>query len=149
MKTLHDIKILATETEDHLPIRLKIGGEVLRGPFHVTELRHLTVRAIDCGGRTSESVEAELEVLPGGQNPLTAGRFAKILTTSVNRVPGLGDAPLTLRHQKGDTLGLFPAEDVRREDDGLWLDAGTIGPVCKPARDTGCCTPKVGTGCCG
>lgn len=70
-------------------------GDIGKG-YHVTELKDLSIRSIDCGGRLSEWRETQIQLLDGRDGKhMTVGTLAGIAAKSIASLPAFAETPLS------------------------------------------------------
>ena len=93
--TLNDILKILEAVSANAPVIFTTEQGEIGGGYHITELKLASVNSIDCGGRLSNWTEASVELLDGtGETHMAAGKWRAILSQSVKKVAGLGDADL-------------------------------------------------------
>lgn len=134
-------------------------GEIGNG-YHVTEFKLAHVTGIDCGARLSNWSEATLQLLDGeGGGHMPAGKFAGILKQSIDRVSGLGDAPLQVEFAHGNKARqIYRLATPELSAGRVLVGLRDTRAHCKPALDrkaalgsaAGCCGANAAeaTGCC-
>ena len=113
--------------------------------YHITELKSLDIKSIDCGGRTSDWTEVQIQLLDGaGRSHLSAGKSAKILEHSLKAIPDLAEGELSFEYAPGNN-GLrryIPTQpiwaeghvEMRLTEDGAQCKAATFS-----ATTASCC----------
>jgi len=115
------------------------AGEIGAG-YHVTELKHLRVDSIDCGGRRSNWHEAQLQLLDGDHGGhMHVGKFIDIARRSMGAIDGLGHTPLSVEYaHKNQGLHRYRIGALVSGADGLRLTLVADTAICKPAMATPC-----------
>lgn len=117
--------------------------------YHVTEFKRLDTAAINCGGQTSAGTEAAMQLLDGAHGDfISAGKFGRILGTTLASVSGIGDAPLSVEFAPANAgLRLYRIAAVDQRDGDVIARLDDRRAVCRPAvtPGTGCYEKK---GCC-
>lgn len=145
--TLTDCLALLDKADRDLPVVFHTGDAAITGGYHVTELRLSRIDGIDCGGRTTNWQEAQLELLDGsGGDHMTAGKLAGILRHSLDRLPGLADAPLSIAFAPGNVgLHRYSVSGYKRRDTTIEVALTPARAICKPwqqghaDQSKGCC----------
>ncbi|MEM7719450.1 MAG: DUF6428 family protein [Pseudomonadota bacterium] len=140
MKALHMSTLsifLHALTDADLDRRLvfaTIAGEVGAG-YHITEFKLSDVKSIDCAARKSTWVEAAMQVLDGyGDEHMPVNKFKTIAEQSINALPDLAHAPLSVEFAPGNHgLGLYKIGAVQRTDTKLIVNLQPMAAVCKPS----------------
>ncbi len=137
------------------PLIFSLNGETLvHEGYHVTEVKAVTVEAMDCGGRADAWRETVVQLWNGGGEEvcgfMTVGRFLDIYRRVAASVPVRGDAKL--RFEYGDahhpTVQYF-VESVDARPDRVVVNLAYPAVSCKPnderlaAGGAGCCGPVV------
>ncbi|WP_425053212.1 DUF6428 family protein [Psychromarinibacter sp. S121] len=148
MKTLSELGDLLDTAPRNAAVRFRVDATQLGDGYHVTELKLAQIKGIDCGGRRNDWPETLMQVLDGqGTAPLTARKLAGILRQSIEAIPGLEAAPLSVECAPGN-IGLsrytIGAADLAAGQVMLSLEAEYA--LCKPSA-TGCCAPAK-SACC-
>ncbi len=132
-----------TEELDQVPpdqplIFASDDGDIGPG-YHVTELKHLAVNSIDCGGQRSVWNEAQLQLLDGHDGKhISVGKFIAIARRSMAAVTGLGDVPLSIEYAPlNQGLHRYHIGDAALGADGLRLSLVPDTAHCKPATKFG------------
>jgi hypothetical protein len=110
------------------------------GPgYHVTELKHLAVNSIDCGGQRSSWDEAQLQLLDGRDGThMSVGKFVTIAQRSMAAVGGLGEVPLSVEYApQNQGLHRYHIGKTTPASDGLRLSLLPDAALCKPASKFG------------
>lgn len=118
------------------------------GGYHVTELRHADVTAIDCAARVETWTEATMQLLDGNDGyHLRVGRFRDILEKSLTTVDGLGAATLRVEFANANQgLGLYRVAGIEGQGGRVLVTLDDDRAVCRPglaaalAGKPGCCT---------
>lgn len=142
--------LAALDTLDpDMPVGFATEAGPIGGDYHITELKLADIHSIDCGGRQSRWTEAALQLLDGnGEGWMSAGKMIAILRRCVSALPELAAAPLSVEFAHGNHgLGRYTAGPLQAQGGRAVVPLLTDAAQCKPAVDTGCCTPA--TGCCG
>ena len=115
------------------------AGDIGQG-YHVTELKHLTINSIDCGGRRSSWTEAQLQLLDGDYGAhMHVGKFISIARHSIASVEGLDDAPLSVEYApRNQGLHRYRIGAMAPGRDGVRVTLVQDAAVCKPAMAAPC-----------
>lgn len=120
--------------------------------YHITELKHSTVKSIDCGGRQMDWHEAAVQVLDVyGDAPMPVSKLRTILTRSVSAIPGLGSAPVHIEFgHKNQHLSRYEIAGLEVDQHLVKISMVGARATCKPATDPGVeiAKPKTRVGCC-
>ena len=161
MRTSDFLKLL----RDHP--RLKLGfaygeGAYVRRDYHITEVKHLQIRATDCGGRQDSWEETVIQLWePPVEYPGTPQMRGRKASEILSRVDGLqplqGDSLLRFEYgNAGFHTSQLEVAGFKKEQDELILLLAPQHTTCK-ARDI-CGVPEAeevnetpcqpGSGCC-
>lgn len=157
--TLNELAERLRLVEGDLPLVFTTQDGDIGPGYHVTEFKHARISGIDCGGRTSDWTEAAFQLLDGGGGEhMSVGRFSGILATSLDRLSGLGDAPVHVEFSH-DNIGLetFGVGAPEVVDGRVSLPLERTRAVCKPMQSAmsfggagDCCSAKPSAqACCG
>lgn len=136
------LQALTTELDQAAPdqplIFVTDDGDIGPG-YHVTELKHLAVHSIDCGGRRSSWDEAQLQLLDGRNGThMSVGKFVTIARRSMAAVDGLGDVPLSVEYApQNQGLHRYHIGTAIAGSDGLRLSLVPDAALCKPTSTWG------------
>lgn len=126
---------------DDLPVIFRMPDHEISGGYHITELTHAPVTAIDCCGRVRRRQESTLQILEGGADaPITVGRLLRILSQSMEALPDLGEAPL--HAQMPDATGALMLCNLAapvRQGALVSIVLSARHAVCQPAAEQLCC----------
>ncbi|MEM8702045.1 MAG: DUF6428 family protein [Pseudomonadota bacterium] len=119
------------------PLIFETEAGPVAGGYHVTELKHATIKSIDCGARLSEWTEASLQVLDGqGGSAMTVGKFTGILAQSIRQVTGLGESPLHVEFApKNVGMRIYQVASPEMQDGQIVIRLTENRAQCKPAMD--------------
>lgn len=126
-----------------LPLVFRTDASDIGPGYHVTELKHLSVNSIDCGGRRSSWYEAQLQLLDGRHGThMSVGKFASIAHRSAAAIDGLATIPLSVEYApRNQGLRRYLIEGLKAEPDSVRVFLVEDGAVCKPQRDMACRSP--------
>ncbi|MFG5381414.1 DUF6428 family protein [Yoonia sp. R2-816] len=130
-------------TTADLPLVFRTDAGDIGAGYHVTELKHLSVNSIDCGGRRSNWEEAQLQLLDGSHGThMSAGKFASIARRSVAVIDGLGTVPISVEYApQNQGLRRYLIDRLQADDNGLRVVLVEDGAVCKPRQEMSCAPP--------
>lgn len=146
--TLSDlIGSLAGARPDLPAIFLADGAEIGAG-YHITELKLADISSIDCGGRQTRFAETQMQLLDGQDGEaLTVGKVGSILNRSVDALPGLAEAPLSVEFAHGNRgLGRYRLGAPEVSGGQVRLPLLEDRAQCKPMAEQSCCGGK--SACC-
>ncbi len=138
--------------------------------YHVTEVRAVNVRAVDCGGRADAWAETIVQLwVPeeaASGPPMTAGKFLSIVARVTADVPAVPTAEVRVEYgDAGKAAVSYHVEGVEVADGAVVVRLKAPRVTCK-ARDralepsqtktlpvldtesTGCCGPSSAQSCC-
>ncbi|MEF2278261.1 DUF6428 family protein [Deinococcus sp. YIM 134068] len=139
------------------PLVFQLNGETLvHEGYHVTEVKAVTVEAMDCGGRADAWRETVVQLWNGGgeedQGFMTVGKFLNIYGQVARSVPVRGDAELRIEYgdARNPTIQYrVGGLDVR--SDQVLVNLSYPAVSCKPnderlaAGQSACCGPSAST----
>lgn len=151
-----------------LPLEFWLHGEVLIGPgYHVTEVKAVTIEAMDCGGRADAWRETVIQLKDGnareaGEGFMTTHKFLGIYDRVAKSVPVRGEAEVRFEYGNSVTPAMqYYVTHVNSQAERVIVHLRTPGVQCKAADSCGqpataaqeevsaCCAPTSGSGCCG
>lgn len=141
---MNDFRQLLTQASN-LPLRFMVEGQQLvPNDFHVTEVKKVSIDAMDCGGNSDSWQEVVVQLWsPEGKNDvaaMTAGKFLDIVQRT-----GYSDLldSLVLRFEYGDASTPAVQYDFRQVVQAEeWLEVALARPLvaCKPRlAGNSCC----------
>ncbi|MGD1882835.1 MAG: DUF6428 family protein [Paracoccaceae bacterium] len=135
--TLSDLLAMFDEQDPDLPLVFRTADGDIGAGYHVTELRHLNCKGIDCGGRISSWDEARLQLLDGnGTNHMRVGKFSAIVKQSIAALPELAKADLLIEFgHNNNGLALMSIKKPMVHADALVAPLNNAQAFCKPARE--------------
>ncbi|GGK17290.1 hypothetical protein GCM10008955_08500 [Deinococcus malanensis] len=143
------------------PLEFHLHGEVLvPAGYHVTEVKAVTIEAMDCGGKASTWRETVIQLMDGSAEEARAGfmtnrKFLAIYDRVVRHIPVREEAEV--RFEYGNSVNpamQYHVTHLETRPDRMIVHLRTPGVQCKagdacglPAADTAAdCTPE--SGCC-
>ncbi|BDP44593.1 hypothetical protein DAETH_45620 (plasmid) [Deinococcus aetherius] len=161
----------ALRAQPQLPLEFHLHGELLVSPgYHVTEVKAVTIEAMDCGGRADAWRETVIQLKDGsareaGEGFMTTRKFLGIYDQVAKSVPVRGEAEVRFEYGNSATPAMqYHVTHVDPQGERVIVHLRTPGVQCKasdacgqPAVTTGpvetetatCCAPTSGSGCCG
>jgi len=159
------------------PLRWYPDTEPVPAGYHVTEIKSVSVRSMDCGGTAAQWRETVLQVLPpsgaSAAAPMSVAKFLSIFDRVASTVPIADDAHVRVEYGEiGAPAIAYLVESVDVEEDGVAVRLRPPAVACKgsgvslgdvpvllepvnlaPHSGTdGCCgaksTPTVASACC-
>jgi len=111
------------------------AGDISPG-YHVTELRHVSAKGIDCAGQIDTWTEAILQLLDGqGHTHMSLGKFRSIVSRSLAAMPELESAALRVEFGHDNTeLRLMSLHPPKRLGDRVIIRLAHTRAVCKPGE---------------
>ena len=101
--TLNDFLDALHDQPAEAPLVFTTSEGPIGAGYHITELKSLDIKSIDCGGRTSDWTEVQIQLLDGaGRSHLSAGKSAKILEHSLKAIPDLAEGELSFEYAPGN-----------------------------------------------
>ena len=143
--TLNDFLDALHDQPAEAPLVFTTSEGPIGAGYHITELKSLDINSIDCGGRTSDWTEVQIQLLDGaGRSHLSAGKSAKILEHSLKAIPELAEGDLSFEYAPGNN-GLrryIPTQPIWAEGH-VEMRLTEDGAQCKAAAFSGttasCC----------
>ena len=143
--TLNDFLNALHEQPAEAPLVFTTSEGPIGAGYHITELKSLDIKSIDCGGRTSDWTEVQIQLLDGaGRSHLSAGKSAKILEHSLKAIPDMAESELCFEYAPGNN-GLrryIPTQPIWAEGH-VEMRLTEDGAQCKAAAFSGttasCC----------
>ena len=143
--TLNDFLNALHEQPAEAPLVFTTSEGPIGAGYHITELKSLDIKSIDCGGRTSDWTEVQIQLLDGaGRSHLSAGKSAKILEHSLKAIPDMAERELCCEYAPGNN-GLrryIPTQPIWAEGH-VEMRLTEDGAQCKAAAFSGttasCC----------
>ncbi|WP_216328588.1 arsenic resistance N-acetyltransferase ArsN2 [Deinococcus aestuarii] len=152
-----------------LPLEFWLHGERLVGPgYHVTEVKAVTIEAMDCGGRASSWRETVIQLKDGsareaGEGFMTTRKFLGIYDRVARSVPVRGEAEVRFEYGSSVTPAMqYHVTHIEPQAKRVIVHLQRPGVQCKAADSCGqpaataepveasaCCAPGSGSGCCG
>lgn len=149
MATAGEMLMALEMLDPDIPVGFATAAGAIGGDYHITELKLADIRSVDCGGRESRWSEAALQLLDGsGEGWMSASKMASILRRCISSLPDLADVPLSVEFAHGNQgLGRYTPGPPRAEGSRAVVPLLNGAAQCKPAVETGCCSPQAA--CCG
>ena len=132
-----------------------IGSEGIRNvppTYHITEIKHLDINSVDCGGYKHRLKETVIQLLVNDHEPLrkawTTNKALSIIEI-VNNAHAL-DPEASLFFEYSDESRqrvIHQIHQVGEKHDSVTVHLGTMPTVCKPSQGI-VSQEKVTTGCC-
>ena len=145
------------------PLEFHLNNDLLVRPgYHVTEIKAVTIEAMDCGGNANAWRETVIQLMDGTTEEAEAGhmtnrKFLAIYDRVTRQIPVRGEAEVRFEYGSSGTPALqYHVTGVRAEPDRVIVDlrppgvqckaADTCGPAVTDARELDGCAPQ--SGCC-
>ncbi|MEM9421072.1 MAG: DUF6428 family protein [Pseudomonadota bacterium] len=111
-----------------------VDGVPIGTGFHVTEVLHRRVAAIDCGGNRDGWDEAVLQILDGNAGEqMVVGKLLGILRQCTGKIPALLNTPLYAEFGFDNAnLQRFVVNYVSSDEGGVRIELGAVQAKCKP-----------------
>lgn len=152
-----------------LPLEFHLHGEVLVGPgYHVTEVKAVTIEAMDCGGQADAWRETVIQLKDGsareaGEGFMTTRKFLGIYDRVAKSVPVRGEAEVRFEYGNSTLPAMqYHVTHVEPQGGRVIVHLRTPGVQCKasdacgrpattaePVEASACCAPTSGSGRCG
>ncbi|MEF2279401.1 arsenic resistance N-acetyltransferase ArsN2 [Deinococcus sp. YIM 134068] len=153
--------------QPQLPLEFHLHGELLVGPgYHVTEVKAVTIEAMDCGGRADAWRETVIQLKDGnareaGEGFMMTRKFLGIYDQVAKSVPVRGEAEVRFEYGNSVTPAMqYHVTHVEPQAERVIVYLRTPGVQCKASDACGQpvtsaeveaagCAPASGSGCCG
>ncbi len=131
------LAVLAERPENELVF--VYDGREISADYHVTELKAVTIDAIDCGRNRDRTMETVVQLLDGPAQAagsyLDTGKFAGIAETSMAAIPALKTGKLYFEFApENAALNKLEAGSVAYADGRTIITLVAISAACKPAQ---------------
>lgn len=151
MTTLTDLVTDLRTCDPDLPLVFTTNDGEIGGGYHVTELKRAQIQSVDCGGRLSDWIETNLQLLDGtDRDHMKVGKFINIANRSISAVDGLSEGPLSFEYSPSN-IGLrrYHASQIIVNSDQITLFLSEDNAQCKPFSEnlvendgSNCCNPS-------
>lgn len=153
----------ALRTQPQLPLEFWLHGELLVGPgYHVTEVKAVTIEAMDCGGRADAWRETVIQLKDGTPQEAQAGflttrKFLAIYDRVAKHVPVRGEAEVRFEYGNSTVPAMqYHVTHIEPQAGRVIVHLRTPGVQCKAsdacgtpataanegcAPESGCCSP--------
>jgi len=145
------------------PLEFWLNGELLVGPgYHVTEVKAVTIEAMDCGGKAASWRETVIQLMDGSTEEAKAGfmtsrKFLAIYDRVTRKIPVRDEAEVRFEYGNDRSPALqYHVRQIEAQAERVIVHLQTPGVQCKagdacgaPSRSTGeveGCAPE--SGCC-
>ena len=151
------------EASGNKPLRFGLHGQqLIPNDFHVTEVKRVTVEALDCGGGRGQWQELVIQCWSPRSDdtaqPMTAKKFLDILATA-DALELLGSVPMRVEYGAANQPAIqYTVEGLAEREEMLEIDLRAPYVGCKPReRETAlqelnvvqtCCAPDNVDSCC-
>lgn len=160
----------ALRAQPHLPLEFHLHGELLVSPgYHVTEVKAVTIEAMDCGGRADAWRETVIQLKDGSAQEaeggfMTTRKFLGIYDQVAKSVPVRGEAEVRFEYGNNALPAMqYHVTHIDPQAERVIVHLRTPGVQCKaadgcgqpatsaqPVEASACCAPASGaSGCCG
>jgi N-acetylglutamate synthase-like GNAT family acetyltransferase len=155
----------ALRTHVQLPLEFWLNGELLVGPgYHVTEVKAVTIEAMDCGGKANAWRETVIQLMDGNAEEARTGfmtnrKFLAIYDQVTRKIPVRDEAEVRFEYGNTQSPALqYHVQHLDARADRVVVHLKTPGVQCKAgdacglpseasgadegcAPDSGCCSP--------
>ncbi len=137
------------------PLVFVNGDDDIKPGYHVTELKSVAVRSVDCGGRQAAWRETVVQLLDGPYEAagprMSAAKFAKIAEAGLRSLPELQDGELYFEYAPDNrAMQKLSARAIVGADDQTVVTLASHAAVCKPAEErAAAAADRESSGCCG
>lgn len=149
------------------PLEFWLNGEVLVGPgYHVTEVKAVSIEAMDCGGRAATWRETVIQLMDGSAEEAKAGfmqsgKFLSIYDQVTRTIPVRAEAEVRFEYGNAAVPAMqYHVTGMDVQPERLVIHLRTPGVQCKAGEvcglpteassaDQGCgCAPTTASGAC-
>lgn len=147
------------------PLEFWLGGELLVGPgYHVTEVKAVTIEAMDCGGKAASWRETVIQLMDGSTEEAKAGfmtnrKFLAIYDRVTSKIPVRDEAEVRFEYGNDRSPALqYHVRQIEAQAERVIVHLQAPGVQCKAgdacgapsvstreaegcAPESGCCTP--------
>ena len=147
------------------PLEFWLNGELLVGPgYHVTEVKAVTIEAMDCGGKAASWRETVIQLMDGSAEEAKAGfmtnrKFLAIYDRVTSKIPVRDEAEVRFEYGNDRSPALqYHVRQTEVQAERVIVHLQTPGVQCKAgdacgapsvsageaegcAPESGCCTP--------
>lgn len=156
--------IAALRTLPQRPLEFHLHGTLLvPAGYHVTEVKAVTIEAMDCGGKAASWRETIVQLMDGSAEDAKAGfmtnrKFLAIYDRVVKHIPVHGDAEVRFEYGNLAVPAMqYHVSQVEIQPERVVVHLRTSGVQCKAgdscglpveavgedcAPDSGCCVPQ-------
>ena len=152
--TATDALITALRTLPQRPLQFHLHGEVLvPAGYHVTEVKAVTIEAMDCGGQANTWRETVIQLMDGSAEDAQAGfmtnrKFLAIYDRVVKHIPVRPDAEVRFEYGNSSTPALqYHVAHVDLQPEQISVHLRTPGVQCKAGDACGLPTEAASDGC--
>ena len=151
----------ALRAHTQLPLEFWLDGALLIGPgYHVTEVKAVTIEAMDCGGKANAWRETVIQLMDGNAEEAKAGfmtnrKFLAIYERVTRKIPVRDEAEVRFEYGNATTPALqYHVTGMEAQLERIVIHLQTPGVQCKAgdacglpsadegcAPDSGCCSP--------
>lgn len=146
------------------PLEFWLHGELLVGPgYHVTEVKAVTIEAMDCGGKANAWRETVIQLMDGSAEEARAGfmtnrKFLAIYDRVARHIPVRDEAEVRFEYGNSGTPAMqYHVAQVESGPERVIVHLRTPGVQCKAgdacglptgaasedcAPESGCCPPQ-------
>ena len=145
------------------PLEFWLNGQPLIGPgYHVTEVKAVTIEAMDCGGKAASWRETVIQLMDGTAEEAQAGfmtnrKFLAIYNRVTSRIPVRDEAEVRFEYGNDRSPALqYHVSQIETQNERVIVHLQTPGVQCKAGEACGLpsetgsaeegCAP--GSGCC-
>lgn len=144
--TLNDV--LAALQGVDLPLVFETDEGAIGAGYHVTELKQVSIKSIDCGGNVDDWRETHVQLLDGQDGEhMRTGKFAAIADKSMSKLRHLGEEPVFFElGLKNKGLRRYQIDGLTQSANGVRVHLNEGRAMCKPAAAA---RTTVAVSCCG
>ncbi len=152
--TTTDALITALRTLPQRPLQFHLHGKALvPAGYHVTEVKAVTIEAMDCGGKANAWRETVIQLMDGSAEEARAGfmtnrKFLAIYDRVVKHIPVRSDAEVRFEYGNASTPALqYHVTHVDTQPDLMTVHLRIPGVQCKAGNACGTPTEAASDGC--
>jgi len=130
-------KLLAEKPQ--MPVKFLFGDSVINPGYHITEIKHATIKSVDCGKSSDIEYwdEISVQLLDGAKNStqghMSASKCLGIINTALQLLSAESDARLFFEYAPNNgPLVKLHIDSVKRTDDAYIIILDSEHAVCKP-----------------
>ena len=139
-----DSLIEELRAQSRLPLEFWLNGEPLVGPgYHVTEVKAVTIEAMDCGGKAAAWCETVIQLMDGSSGDaaggfMQGGKFLAIYDRVTSRTPVRAEAEARFEYGNAVTPAMqYHVTGMEARPERMIVHLRTPGVQCKAGEACG------------